>query len=78
MSIAETSGLIAIEGFFFENVKIKVTVYCQTFVAMEVFIILERLVLQPDAHDCPSKGSGTAINCTQTWQGVLPIQQNFL
>lgn len=44
VSIAETSGLIAIEGFFFENVKIKVTVYCQTFVAMEVFIILEHLM----------------------------------
>lgn len=36
--------LVAIEGCFFENVKIKVTVYCQTFVAMEVFIILEHLV----------------------------------
>lgn len=44
MFIAETSGLVAIEGFFFENVKIKVTVYFQTFVTMEVFIILEHLM----------------------------------
>lgn len=33
--------MVAIEGFFFENVKIKVTVYFQTFVIMEVFIVSE-------------------------------------
>lgn len=33
--------MVAIEGFFFENVKIKVTVYFQTFVTMEVFIVSE-------------------------------------
>ena len=44
MFIAETSGLVTIEGFFFENVTIKVTIYFQTFVAMEVFIISEHLM----------------------------------
>ena len=44
MFSAGTSGLVAIEGFFFENVKIKVTVYFQTFVTMEVFIIVEHLM----------------------------------
>ena len=38
---AEASGLVAFEGLFFENVKIKVTVYFQTFVTLEVFILLE-------------------------------------
>lgn len=40
--IAETSGLVAIEGFFFENVKIKV--YFHISVTMEVFIVLEHLM----------------------------------
>lgn len=42
MFIAETSGLVAIEGFFFENVKIKV--YFHISVTMEVFIVLEHLM----------------------------------
>lgn len=42
--IAETSGLVAIEEYLFENVKIKVLIYCQVLVAMEVFIISEHLM----------------------------------
>lgn len=36
--------MVTTEGFFFKSVEIKVTVYYQAFVAMEVFIILEHLM----------------------------------